>query len=71
MATRTRRIPPDKPAVPTAPEPVLARTFTAITFEHAIDVTPVLKFYDAAGRSITIGLSPDADKIWRRLTRRS
>jgi len=65
--TRTRRIAPDAPVAPPAPLPTLARTFTAITFEHVLDVTPVLRFYDAAGKTIVIGLSPDADKIWRRM----
>lgn len=63
---RIRRLAPDAPVTATAPVVTLARHFVAITFEHIVDSTPALKFYSANGKALVVGLSPDAEKIWRR-----
>jgi hypothetical protein len=63
---RTRRLAPDAPATATAPLEKHERAFVAITFEHVVDATPALKFYNAAGEVLMVGLSPDAERIWRK-----
>ncbi len=67
---RTRRLAADKPAVLTVPVETVARDFTAITFEYVIDATPMLRFSDATGKMLRVGLTPDADKLWRRMNGR-
>ncbi len=63
---RPRRFAPDAPVTATAPVEKLHRGFVAITFEHVIDATPALKFYSAGGEVLMVGLTPDAERIWRR-----
>jgi hypothetical protein len=67
--SRLRRIANPAPRVVPLNAPVerYVRHFVAITFEHVVDGTPAVKFQDATGKILLVGLTPDAEKLWRRM----